>query len=347
MNRILFFGELAPNIVHGISLANRLNLNLLKHRFSVNIIEEKSNFKEYGKRNSSKIKKMFTYVQDIISLNKKNRYDYFYTVFALSTFGSFKTLLIILTYFLSGKGQVILHIHRGDFKVFYYKFILNKFISNLVFKMTDRLIVLSEYQKKEFSKYFQKENIYVVENSLSEEYTLDKNAIGSSNFLYISNYIKEKGIFELLEVFNKYNNKYLQCFGGFVNNEDRIRSYESNTIKINGFIDGKEKFQMINESDALILPSWNEGQPTIILEAMMMGTIVLTTKVGLISELLGDDYPFYFDSRDENSLKECISRFIEYEKKEELSNELKKIYFDNYSKKIHKEKLFKVFGEKN
>ena len=95
----------------------------------------------------------------------------------------------------------------------------------------------------------------------------------------------------------------------------------------------------------MILPSWNEGQPTIILEAMMMGTIILTTKVGLIGELLGDDYPFYFEPRDVASLRECISRFIEYKKKEELSNELKKIYFDNYSKKIHKEKLLKVFKE--
>lgn len=344
-SKILFFGELSPNIVHGISLANKLNIDLLNDSFDVDAVEEKSDFKEYGKRNSSKIKKMFSYTKEIFSLNRKNKYCYFYTVFSLSTFGSLKTLFVMLAYVLSGKGQVVLHIHRGDFEVFYSKNNLNQFISKLVFKMTDRLIVLSQNQKKEFSNYFQKENIYVVENSLSEEYTLDKSAIGSSKFLYISNYIKEKGIFELLDVFGEYDDKYLECFGGFVNNENEIRSYENNNIKINGFINGVEKFQKINKSDALILPSWNEGQPTIILEAMMMGTIILTTKVGLIGELLGDDYPFYFEPRDVASLRECISRFIEYKKKEELSNELKKIYFDNYSKKIHKEKLLKVFKE--
>lgn len=343
MNKILFFGELSPNIIHGISLANRLNTDLLSESFDVKFVEEKNDFKEYGKRNSLKIKKIFSYAKEIFSLNKKNRYDYFYTVFSLSTFGSLKTLFAILAYVLSGSGQVILHIHRGDFEVFYNKFFFNKFISKIVFKMTDKLIVLSENQKKEFSKYFQKENIYIVENSLSEEYTFDKNPINRNNFLFISNYIKEKGIFELLEVFKKYDDKYLECFGGFVNNEDKIKSYESKTIKINSFINGKEKYRKINESDALILPSWNEGQPTIILEAMMMGTIVLTTKVGLISELLGDEYPFYFMPNDENSLRKCIARFEVFENKDEFSRKLKNIYFDKYSKNEHAKKILEVF----
>ena len=40
MNRILFFGELAPNIVHGISLANKLNIDLLGDSFDVKVVEE-------------------------------------------------------------------------------------------------------------------------------------------------------------------------------------------------------------------------------------------------------------------------------------------------------------------
>lgn len=344
-NKIFFFGELAPNIVHGISLANKLNIDLLSSSFDVYIIEEKSNFKEYGKRNSSKIKKIFSYVKEVFNINRKNRYDYCYTIFSLSTFGSLKTLFVILAYSLSGYGQVVLHIHRGDFEVFYSKNILNAFISKLIFKMTDKLIVLSENQKKEFSKYFQKENIYVVENSLSEEYAFNKNNIGSNHYIYISNYIKEKGIFELLEVFKNYDDKYLECFGGFVNNENVIKKYQNENIKINNFINGKEKFQKINKADALILPSWNEGQPTVILEALMVGTIVLTTKVGLIAELLGEDYPFYFKPRDAQSLKECIEKFEVYKKKNNLSMKLKEIYYTYYSKKNHKTKLLKIFGE--
>jgi glycosyltransferase involved in cell wall biosynthesis len=180
---------------------------------------------------------------------------------------------------------------------------------------------------------------------LTQEYVYETKKIDNQNFLYISNYIKEKGIFELLDVFNKLPLLNLECFGEFVNNENEIRKYEKHNIKINRFINGEAKYQKIYESDALILPSWNEGQPTIILEAMMAGTIVLTTKVGLIDELLGDKYPFYFDPKNVDSLKQCIEKFLSYDKKYELSEMLKKEYFNTYSKATHEKKLLKIFGE--
>ena len=345
-NKLLFYGELAPNIVHGISLANRLNIDLLSKVYDITIVEEETDLKNHNKSSKSKVKKIFSYMNNIFKLNRKNNYTYFYTVFALSTFGSLKTLFVLLAYKLSGKGKIILHIHRGDFSIFYNKNILNKIVSKLIFLFTHRLAVLSKNQKLEFTRYFNENKIYVVENSLIEEYQFDKLNIGSEKFIYISNYIKEKGIFELLEVFKEFDDKYLECYGGFVNNEKEIREYKSKSIKINGFINGKDKFEKINSSDALILPSWNEGQPTIILEAMMMGTIVLTTKVGLVNELLGEEYPFYFEPKNKFSLQKCIKKFASYKNKDELSKKLKKSYFEKYSKKIHEEKLLKVFGVK-
>lgn len=341
-NKILFFGELFPNIIHGISLSNRLNIDLLSTKFHLDIIEEKTDLNEHNKRNSSKIKKIFFYIKNIFNLNWKNKYNSFYLVFSFSTFGSIKTYFSILSFKLSGDGNIVLHIHRGDFEIFHKKSFLNAFISKLIFKNIDKLIVLSSYQKKEFSKYFLEDKIYVLENSLNDEYKLSA-VKKDEKFIYISNYIKEKGIFEILDFFLDNKNLTLECFGGFVNNEKEIRYYERDNIKINSFINGREKYEKISKSYALILPSWNEGQPTIILEAMMLGTIVLTTKVGLISELLGEDYPFYFEKKDKKSLEKCINKFISYENKEELSKRLIEIYFKYYSKEVHKEKLLKIF----
>jgi hypothetical protein len=45
--KILFFGELAPNIVHGISLSSKLNIDILNKHFIVDAIEEKSGLKLY------------------------------------------------------------------------------------------------------------------------------------------------------------------------------------------------------------------------------------------------------------------------------------------------------------
>ncbi|MDY0116835.1 MAG: glycosyltransferase family 4 protein [Sulfurimonadaceae bacterium] len=344
MKKILFFGELAPNIIHGISLANRLNIDLLSKKYFLDIVEEKSELKEHNKRTSSKIIKIWSYIKEIYNLNKKKKYDFFYTIFSLSTFGSIKTLFSILSFKMSNKRKVVIHIHRGDFEIFYNKNLLNKYIVKIIFKLIDKLIVLSENQKIQFSEHLDISKIFILENSLIEEFQM-VDGEKEEQFIYISNYIKEKGIFELLEVFSNDKNLSLKCFGGFVNNEDEIRKYESKNIKISSFINGKEKFQEIDKSQALILPSWNEGQPTVILEAMMMGTIVITTKVGLIEELLGEDYPFYFKAKNQKSLKECINRFQRYENKDELSYKLRQIYKSKYSKEIHQQKLLKIFGE--
>ncbi|MFK8029508.1 MAG: glycosyltransferase family 4 protein [Gammaproteobacteria bacterium] len=346
MNRkkVLFFGELAPGVVHGISLSNRLNVDLLSQHTEMHIIEELTDLAAHGKRNRSKFLGAFRSIKKIFTLNRLNRCDYLYTVFSLSTFGSLKTLGSLIGFRSSGKGQVVLHIHRGDFHAFYNRSVVNRWIATLVFWLTDKLIVLSERQKDYFVRYVDEKKLRVLENSLNTEHEFSDRTVGDSKFIFISNYIEEKGVFELLDVFEKNNEIELKCFGRFVNNQDAIEKYSSQTIHIQSFIDGEEKFRQIHESDALILPSWNEGQPTIILEAMMVGTIVLTTRVGLIGEMLGDDYPFYFDEKNSDSLKLCIAKFRSYKDKEELSRKLKDNYRQHYSKDMHEQKLLRIFS---
>ena len=344
LNKVLFFGELAPGVIHGISLSNKLNIDLMSKHSEVYTVEERTDLAEHGKRNTSKVVRAFRQIKQIYSLNRLKRCDYFYTVFSLSTFGSLKTLGSLIVFRISGKGRIVLHIHRGDFEHFYDKNILNKCITKLIFRFTRRLVVLSEQQKSQLADYIDYKKIYVLENSLNTEYDFVNELDGKDNFIFISNYIAEKGIYELLDVFKKNRDINLKCFGSFVNNKDAIEKYNCENIEINSFLTGDDKFQEIHKSDALILPSWNEGQPTIILEAMMVGTIVLTTKIGLIEEMLGADYPFYFDARNTDSLEKCINKFRDYTEKEEVSLKLKNIYLKNYSKDTHEKKLMRIFA---
>lgn len=342
-NKLLFWGELAPNIIHGISLANKLNLDILNKYINIDIIEEQTKLNQHKNRSLSKVKNVLLYSKQIYILNKKEKYNSFYSVFAFTTFGILKNLVTLLAFYVSGKGEIVLHIHRGDFNLFYTKNLLNKILVKIVFSLLDKLIVLSKNQKKEFSNLIDKKKIFVVENSLNEEYIYTEKENRSKNFIYISNYIKEKGIFELLEVFSLRDDIYLECFGGFTTNETLIRNFNKKNISINSSINGIEKYKKLHNSNALILPSWNEGQPTILLEAMMTGTIVLTTKVGLISELLGEDYPFYFEPKNIDSLELCIEKFLKFNKKVELSYKLKKTYWNKYSRQLHQEKIKQVF----
>lgn len=349
--KILFFGELYPRVVHGVSIANRLNLDcfVTGPDIYVDVIEENSKINTIGKASFSKIKSTILSAFKIGRRSRKNSYDAFYSVISLSTLGILKTLCAVYSFHRKSKGKIIVHLHRGDFSSFYRSRWVIPFLVKLCFLKIDRLIVLSELQKSEMEKYFPREAIFVVENTVLEEKMLPDFGVKrfGNSFVYVSNFTKEKGIFDLLSAFRALDQVRLDCYGAFAGNEDEIKASESSSVGIHSSVFGLEKFRLIHSSSALILPSWNEGQPTIILEAMLVGTPVLTTRVGLIGELLGDEYPFFFLPENPEDLAECVERYIKYEYKSELSNALRKRYFEFFSQDLHRAKLFNAFGLEN
>lgn len=348
MKRLLFFGELYPNSINGVAIANETNLSILKKSFAIDIVEEENNFKDHAQISFRKLSNVLNQITLIIGKSCSNCYSFFYLVFSLSTFGAIKTLMAILGYRLFNRGKVILHIHRGDFFSRFHKGIINKTLTWLIFKMTHKVIVLSEKPKTEIEKTFNKscEVLYnTVDIELEYVFTEKQNVV----FLYISNYLIDKGILDLLEVFKNLCLKYpeitLKTYGAFSDQKlkESILPYNSDSIQIHNTIGGIEKFEKIAKADCLILPSWNEGQPIVILEAMSVGTPVIATNVGLIPDLLGINYPYLANANDHQSLKETIIKFIESDNNN-IAKELKEKYVSLYCKKEHEENLLKIFS---
>jgi len=61
---------------------------------------------------------------------------------------------------------------------------------------------------------------------------------------------------------------------------------ENNIIFYGRAKDSLEIAQLLNESKILVMPSYNEGGPRVIVEAMACGVPILATPVGIVSDLL-------------------------------------------------------------
>ena len=345
---LLFFGELYPDVVHGVSIANRLNLSLLSSSGSadVTVVQEKSAVSSIGRGSFTKVWGILKSVLSVFSKSRVGNYQALYMVFSLSQFGIVKTLLAIYCFRKVKGAQIICHLHRGDFVEFYQTSRTIRYLVRLCFRRVDRIIVLSHEQKEEMSKFFHG-TISVVENTVLEESEIVEANLypERKGFIYISNYYKAKGIYDLIEAFKSVTDSFVQCYGTFDGNEKELERVAPASVVVNGPIDSHHKFQALSQAEALILPSWNEGQPTVILEAMLVSTPVITTKVGLIGDMLGDDYPFYFQPKDPGSLVRCVQRFVELSKTERaaLGKELNARYWSRFSQQNHKKQLFEAF----
>ncbi|MFC2089139.1 glycosyltransferase family 4 protein [Bacteroidota bacterium] len=177
-----------------------------------------------------------------------------------------------------------------------------------------------------------------------------------NKFIYISNYFKEKGIIELLESFSDLITKgydiELDTYGLFSSSslKNEILKYNSDKIRIHGTISGDQKYLQIRKSTCLIVPSWNEGQPLVILEAMANATPVIATNVGLIPEMLGENYEFMYSPKNRAELKDRIIAFLSRQHLNEPGDMLFKRYQQYFSKSKHKKKVLEIFklneGEK-
>ena len=353
-NRLLFSGELPPKSVHGISYSNAINLSFLENLHDIFIVEEIVDLKQHGNFNSYKLFSLFSRFLQIILHSIKFKFKYFYLIYSNSLLGELKTLTILVLFRLFNlKSIIVVHIHRGDVEKVVEQGWLNKLLFSYILALSNKLIVLSEKTKKYIIDNFKYPNsVYVLENTVFNEISYQAKDFNSKtiNCLFISNYIEEKGILKLLEAFSQLSEDFkLSCYGNFTDEilKEKILSYQSNNILINGPIYNENKFLEIYNSDVLILPSFNEGKPIVLLEAMMIGTPIIASDVGYVREMFYENYPFLFQNITSESIIDMINKYSMTSTLEKIniSNSLLHNYATKYSNEIHRSNLLNIFND--
>ena len=203
------------------------------------------------------------------------------------------------------------------------------FLSKINFILSNRIVVYSERIVKEqgLEKYRHK-------ISIAKKHFLDfdkfklKSKLGSENFVGYIGYLSEakgvlnfvKAIPEILEKTDKF--KFL--IGGDGQLRDKIDRYLeeeslSNKVKLTGWIPHDNLPDYLNELKLVVLPSYTEGLPNIILEAMACGTPVLATPVGAIPDIIKDgETGFIMKNNSPECIAENVIRVLEYPNLDEI-----------------------------
>jgi glycosyltransferase involved in cell wall biosynthesis len=113
--------------------------------------------------------------------------------------------------------------------------------------------------------------------------------------LFLGNLMQRKGIFDLLQAVARLPAELppwrLTVAGGGEVERCQALAAElgiADRVRFAGWVDQARARSLLAEADMLVLPSYDEGLPLVILEALGMGTPVVCTPVGAIPEVLED-----------------------------------------------------------
>lgn len=273
--------------------------------------------------------------------------------------GSFVRKFIISKISKMFNKKMILHLHGSEFEVFYENssWVTKQCIRNM-FENCEHVIVLGENWKNIVQRIAPKSSIHVFNNAVKiPEYKVEID-VNKINILFLGVLIKRKGIYELLEAikilqenefFNQYNVEFL--IGGTGVEEEKIiqtiNDYGIDKhVKMLGWINSELKEDILKQSNLLVLPSYNEGLPMAILEAMSYGIPVVATDVGSIAEVVNESNGCLIKPKSANEIVAGINTiFKNLDKWNKYSENARKDIVEKYNEKEYFIKIESLYNK--
>ena len=209
-------------------------------------------------------------------------------------------------------SAVVIHLHGGIFDRFYNSTDpVTRFFICFVFKFVDRAIVLCNALSNIFGDLLPKNKVRVVHNgvkeSISDEEFLTalrkKMSDNRREFLvgFMGTLDKNKGFIDFIKslpyVLTKFKNVKFSIAGKWHKKEDKEESLDflrnnnlEEFVQFMGVVRGEEKKKYLLESDIFVFPTkyYYEGQPIVVIEAMMAGLPVIVTPRACLKEMIED-----------------------------------------------------------
>jgi glycosyltransferase involved in cell wall biosynthesis len=358
--KILFMIQIPPP-VHGAALRN-LSLyesKLLHDNFNIRLapLAFADSIYSIGKFSLKKLFKSFQYAFKLIGTLFSFKPDVAYFTITPSGGAFFRDCLFafILKIF---RVRIIYHLRGLGVKQGFQKNIFSKLFYRFAFRNTHVIclgaVQIDDIKGLPYKKY------YIVPNGIKTEIdplSEPTNKNGKPHLLFLSNFIKTKGVFEFLEALKGLKQQRLNFEALFVGEDyditaekikEQVEKYGlSDNVKVLGPLYRSEKFKAILECDIFVLPTYFELFPGVVLEAMQCGKAIITTRTGAIPEIIDTGVNgILVEPGNIEQLTEKIKYLIEHPGQVRTFGKKAKEKFNNqYTLNIFEERMRSVFNE--
>lgn len=273
--------------------------------------------------------------------------------------GSFTRTRIIQGLLKKKSIPVVIHLHGSEFEKWYNEVnVRKKEQIRALMKESGAVIVLGEKWNKIVKNIEPSTNTVVINNTVCIP---EKRVKWSNPFkiLFLGVLIKRKGVSDLLKAVklmkDEGNDKNFEVIIAGSGKEESALKDEAKILNIMdivrfcGWTSGNKKKTLLSECQMLVLPSYNEGLPIAILEAMSYGMPIVATNVGDIpSAVKNGENGYTVEPGNIQELKEAIKLVMDEKKFRKFSSDslckvlhafderiffdmMKKVYTSRYS----------------
>lgn len=255
--------------------------------------------------------------------------------------------------------RVLWHIHGGYFADFASN--LPAFARTLLrhaLQMSSSVIVLSNGWRKRLQQFSPRARWHVVPNGVPIPAPVPRDYNEPVQFLFLGNMDPQKGAPDLISATT------LACRAGFSGTVNlaggetapgQLRQIQqaiddsacSSRFRLLATIDDRQRAEQLAHAQCLVLPSYAEGLPMAILEAMACGLPIITTTVGAIPEVITDGLEgFLIEPGDIQALAD---RMIQLENNADLRRRMARAgrtrAEKHYSLQVMVQKLMQIYTE--
>lgn len=309
-----------------------------------------------GGNNAQKILYFLGAVKEYKSILKKDSPDLVYI--HMSHHGSFDRASILQKIAKKHNIPTVVHLHGSEFEKYYNECTdkKRKAISDF-FETCGAVITLGTRWEQYIRSIAPKADIHVLSNSVYIPEHMVAQEKTEVNVLFLGVLFQRKGVADLLQAVKKLvdsrifeGNHVRFHIGGTGPEEEKLKQYVmenhlENYVNFLGWVDGEKKKKALENSQILILPSYNEGLPIAILEAISYGMPVIATNVGSIAEAVFEgENGFLVNPGDIDGYVNALQHLImDFPLRLSMAKESRKIAEKSYDEKKYFDELYEIF----
>lgn len=321
-NKILFLLHFPPP-VHGAAMVGKYikDSSEINDSFATRYINlgTSRSIDDIGKGGVRKITRFIGLLWEVAVQMMIFRPDKVYLTLTAKGSGFYKDAVVVFIAKMLG-GQMIYHFHNKGVQTRQDK-LFDHWLYKKVFNNTD-VILLSEHLYSDVEKYLSHKRVYICPNgiekiNLNHKYKHN----GRVEILFLSNILKSKGVFDLLDALVKLRSKNLDFDCIFVGEwgniikkdfDKKVREHElNNYVEYAGSRYGNCKKRYLTNADIFCLPSHSECFPLVLLEAMSAELPIVSTYNGGIPDIVKNGKNgFLIKPKDKNALADKLEILI-------------------------------------